>query len=246
MRSASSDQHTPLNRVYAWFSALAKHDHEGMDDLLAHGVPVDVPHPLRHTTALMEATRLGRTTTIHWLLARGAAPAFLCGMPPGTPLHCAIRLHHWVIAAFLTHHCEHVAVTDSKGCTPLHVLAEESNNCKTQEPLLQLAGTLLGKDCPLDALNREGLTALHYAVINEQPLLVELLLRHGANPNSRVPDSGMTPLAMSAINKNLNIARLLMHFGANPHQQIGDGSTPATILPTLSRLVAGAVSRVPR
>ena len=228
-----------LNRVYAWFAALVKEDFEGMDDLLAHGVPVDVPHPLRHTTALMEATRLGRIAMVHWLLDRGATPAFLCGLPQGSPMHAAIRLHHWHIAAALIDHAGSTAVTDHQGRTPLHMLAIEAIERTISEPMLNLVGMMVEKHCPIDALDREGLSALHYAVINDHPPMSEVLLKLGANPNIRVPDSGMTPLAITALDKNTNLASLLIQFGANPYQNLRDGASPATILPALSRMVAG-------
>ncbi len=232
-----------LNRVYAWFAALVKEDAEGMDDLLAHGVPVDVPHPLRHTTALMEATRLGRTAMVHWLLDRGATPAFLCGLPQGSPMHAAIRLHHWHIAAMLVDAAQSAGITDHQGRTPLHMLALETIERTISEPMLKLAGMITGKHCPIDALDREGLSALHYAVINDHPPLTEVLLKLGANPNIRVPDSGMTPLAVAALDKNTNLASLLIHYGANPYQHTRDGASPATILPALSRMVAGVSSK---
>jgi ankyrin repeat protein len=108
-----------LTRVYAWFSAIIANDTPLMADLLAHGLPIDVPHPLRHTTALMEATRLGRTPLVAWLLENGAAPAFLCGMPRGTPLHCAVRGHHWEIADKLLAACPNGGMVDSYSRTPL-------------------------------------------------------------------------------------------------------------------------------
>lgn len=230
---------SPLTRVYAWFNAVFADDVTLMDDLLAHGVPVDVPHPLRHTTALMEATRRGNTATVHWLLARGATPALLCGTPLATPLHCAIGLHHTVVAMLLMNAGGNLAMADAKGRTPLHVLATESAEFPHIAEMMELAVHLIDKGCPLDTLDREGLTALHYAVINNQGHLAELLLVRGANANASVPDTHMSPLAMAALDKNTNLATLLMQYGANPHQQARGGVTPAAIFPALTRMAAG-------
>ena len=109
---ARDEKMTPLPRIYAWFSAVVSNDTDLLDDLLAHGVPIDIAHPLRHSTALMEATRLGRAGLVQWLLERGASPAFLCGLPLGTSLHCALRRHHWDVAQILTASMSNCAVME--------------------------------------------------------------------------------------------------------------------------------------
>jgi ankyrin repeat protein len=227
-----------LTRVYAWFSALIAEDTDLLDDLLAHGVPVDVPHPLRHSTALMEATRLGRAAMVHWLLERGAAPAFLCGLPLGTPLHCALRRQHWAIAGLLAEAMESGAVIDAYGRTPLHLLCMEAVDGRSLHDTLSLARTLIAKDCPLDALDHEGTTALHHCVINDLGEIAMLLLENGANPNALIPDTRVSPLAIAALEKNLTLATLLLKFGADTFQKTRDGSSPATILPSILRLAA--------
>lgn len=131
-----------FTRVYAWFSAIGVEDIALLQDLLAHGVPIDVFHPLRHTTALMEATRLGRTTIVEWLLDHSAAPAFLCGMPAGTPLHSALCRRKLHIARLLLSRMETAAVMDAYGRTPLHILCMESANKDQMEQLLELAELL--------------------------------------------------------------------------------------------------------
>ena len=222
-----------LTRVYAWFSALITEDTQLMDDLHRYGVPVDVFHPLRHTTALMEATRLGRTAIVDWLLDHGAAPAFLCGMPLGTPLHCALRRRHWEVARRLSMVMDTAAVMDANGCSPLHILCMEAQNPQDMYSLTSLATFLIDKKCPLDALDHEGITALHHCIINDATELAELLLTQGANPNARVPDTWVSPLAIAALEKNLPLAQLLISFGADPHLKTREGSSPATIYPTL-------------
>lgn len=225
-----------LARVNEWFLAVSSHDLSRMDDLLAHGVPVDVPHPLHHTTALMEATRRGNAATVHWLLARSAAPVFLCGLPLGTPLHCAIKLHHAPIAALLLKAASHAAITDATGRTPLHLLVGEAEEFTQMADVLDLAAAIIAKDCPIDAIDKEGLTALHYAVVQDQPALAELLLAEGADANARVPDTGMSPLGMAALDRNGQLAALLLRFGADPHLPLHEGRTPASIYPALTRI----------
>lgn len=229
-----------LTRIYAWFSAIVADDLALMEDLFSHGLPVDVPHPLRHTTALMEATRLGRTALVSWLLGHGAAPTFLCGLPRGTPLHCALKRHHWDIAEELVGSTEHCGIADHYSRTPLHALAMDMPEDTTGIlRALQLAETLLRKSVPADALDHEGITALHYSVINDIQPLAHLLLKHGANPNAITPDTHVSPLVIAALEKNTSLARLLLEYGANPTLPIKDGSTAYSIMPSLKRIVIG-------
>ena len=66
--------------VYTWFSAIATADWNVMRSLYDGGLHIDVSHPLRQTTALMEATRQGRTKVVEWLLHHGATPSFVAGV----------------------------------------------------------------------------------------------------------------------------------------------------------------------
>jgi hypothetical protein len=65
----------------------------------------------------------------------------------------------------------------------------------------------------------DGMTALHHAVSNNQLPMVQLLLQHGANPNTCFQEKnihhGETPLYVAASNGNADIARELIHHGAN-------------------------------
>lgn len=230
-------QFHPLKRIHAWFSAIVAHDTPLLDDLLAHGVPIDVPHPLRHTTALMEATRLGRTETVQWLIERGAAPAFLGGSPARTALHCALKLKRWEIAIMLTQGMNSCAMLDGNGATVLHMLCAASYDQPEPEVLLGLTTVFIGKGCPLDALDQEGTTALHHCVINDQLALAELLLEHSATPDVCIPDSGVSPLHIAALEKNMEMAHLLIYHGANASLPTRDGSTASSLCAQLAACI---------
>lgn len=231
-----------LSRDYAWFAAVQGDDTELMSDLLLHGVSIDTLHPLRHSTALMEATRLGRTRLFQWLVDHGAAPAFLCGLPLRTALHCAIRRHHWGIAKLLASSMSTCSVLDASGATPLHALASESVSCDSENIMLGLTNLLIDKSCPLDALDREGTTALHHAVLNDAMPLAKSLLQCGANPNTLIPDSKVSPLTIAALEKNAAMAKLLLRYGANPHTRTREGTSPLSIFPSIGRFIDGAAS----
>lgn len=223
-------------RAYAWFSGLIAEDFPLLDALLAHGLPVDVQHPLRHTTALMEAVRRGRAPLVSWLLRRGAAPALVCGSPKGSPLHGAISLKHWGIAGLLIEALDEVAAVDGHQRTPLHILCMEALDHSENAQILSLASRMIAKLCPLDALDAEGIAALHYCVINDQYPLADLLLTHGASPDIRTPDSRVSPLIIAALEKNMPLATLLLEHGADPHLPTHDGMTAAGLLPALARI----------
>lgn len=226
-----------LSRVYAWFSAVIADDLEHTRDLLAHGVPIDVLHPLRHSTALMEATRLGRAGMVQWLIEHGATPTFLSGMPLATALHCALRQRHWDIAQTLATNMDSCAVMDASGATPLHTLCNEAISVGEHTIALGLATLLIAKNCPLNALDHEGTTALHHCAVNDQLELAIVLLRYGANPNASIPDSQVTPLTIAALEQNMPMAQLLLQYGANPHARTREGTTPVSICPPLAQLV---------
>jgi ankyrin repeat protein len=188
----------------------------------------------------MESTRLGRAQLVDWLLDHGAAPAFLSGVPKvgGAALHCALRRHYWLIAAKLSEAMERTDMVDAYGCTPLHLLAMESNADEGSMLTLTLAKLLISKRCPLDALDHEGITALHYCVINNHLSLAELLLEYGAKCDVQIPDSWVSPLTIAALDQNTSMAQLLMRFGANAHHATREGVTPVSIMPGLGQIAS--------
>lgn len=62
--------------------------------------------------------------------------------------------------------------------------------------------------------NIDGLTALHHACIDDNPELVEFLLKKGADVNC-VDNEGWSPLHATASCDHLEIARLLLAYGAD-------------------------------
>lgn len=126
------------------------------------------------------------------------------------------------------------AVIDGYGRTPLHLLAMEPPlHADADEQTFALAEAALAKLCPLDALDHEGTTALHHAVINDNLTLAKMLLTSGANPNALIPDSWVSPLAIAALEKHMAMARLLMEYGANPQLTTREGSSPASLWPAI-------------
>lgn len=69
------------------------------------------------------------------------------------------------------------------------------------------------KKAKIDAQCSSGCTALHWAVMFDQINVIELLLKHGANPNIQ-DDRGWTPLHRAVISEKYKIIKLLLAHGA--------------------------------
>ena len=71
---------------------------------------------------------------------------------------------------------------------------------------------LLKHGAPVNALDRNGNSALHYAIKENASLMVKMLLENGADPNLK-PRNGKTPLEM-AESVDSDLGKLLEKFGA--------------------------------
>lgn len=76
-----------------------------------------------------------------------------------------------------------------------------------------------------DDADREGTSALHWAVLAERLDLVQPLLRAGANPNAK-NRYGVTPLSVACENGNAAIVEALLDAGSDPNQALVSGETP--------------------
>lgn len=72
---------------------------------------------------------------------------------------------------------------------------------------------------------KQGNTPLHWAARQGHYDVARILLKKGANPNSRTRD-GYTPLRDAAFRGNTRIVQLLLDFGARPDSADNRGATP--------------------
>jgi ankyrin repeat protein len=94
-------------------------------------------------------------------------------------------------------------------CECLHRAAQAGDLPAVQE--------LLGREYPVNAFDELGKTPLHYAVLAEHFLVVDYLLRRGADINARVERViGDTPLGEAASTCSLAMARRVVAAGADP------------------------------
>ena len=130
-----------------------------------------------------------------------------------------------------------VNLVDNEGCTPLHAAAAQGQ-LESVRTLLRLGGKasmtmvvgkygtplhqavgkgyndivtlLLDEGCPVNVTTCDGLTALHFAAINERVDLVGMLVKRGCDVNA-VDVYGWTPVFYAL---NLGLMKRLCLFGA--------------------------------
>lgn len=102
-----------------------------------------------------------------------------------------------------------------QGSSPLHFAVLGAD--------ISVIEALLDRGADLEAVNDEGMTALHFAsgLPDARPDVVGLLLERGANANAQ-DDLGITPLHFA--NDTLIVA-LLLNYGADVNRKTNDGYT---------------------
>ncbi|XP_036355047.1 26S proteasome non-ATPase regulatory subunit 10-like [Octopus sinensis] len=108
---------------------------------------------------------------------------------------------------------------DGDGTTPLMVACGMGADRRITEILLEAGAELGTKDI-------FGRTALHWAVICDQPHAVEILLSRGCDVNPQ-DVNGQTPLHFACSSGHLHIVELLLgHNGIDANVVDNDGDTP--------------------
>ena len=102
-----------------------------------------------------------------------------------------------------------------RGSSPLHFAVLGAD--------IAVIEALLDRSADLEAVNDEGMTALHFAsgLPDARPDVVGLLLERGANANAQ-DDLGVAPLHFA--NDTL-VAALLLNYGADVNRKTNDGYT---------------------
>ncbi|KAH7120752.1 putative ankyrin repeat protein, partial [Dendryphion nanum] len=198
-----------LSRMLYWASEQGHSD--AVQKILQHSL-VDVNAKVRGDTALYKACQSGDRETITHLVHAGADPRITCQEAPDE--------------------------FDSVGCfgsgydstprsyTALHKLCKEVRHARggtvvDSEDLRFLFSLLVGAGADIHQGDHDGFKPVHSALYN--PVMLELLLDAGANPNS-VSKHGKTPLHMTP---PAQARDLLIKYGADINQALpGGGGTP--------------------
>lgn len=228
-------------------------------NLLVRGAAVNAKEPLHHQTALMWAVAQRRPDVVETLIEAGA------------DIHARSRSFPQVVTAEETQRAgrEELNYTLLRGgSTPLLFAARVGDTDSAR--LLIDAGADVNDSLPdgtsaltLAAHSGQGATAmlllerganpdaaaigytaLHAAVLRDEPELVKALIKHGANPNLPIirgtpsrranghqfellaPLFGATPYALAAQYLEIEMMRALAEGGADTRQPKRDGTTP--------------------
>ncbi len=95
-----------------------------------------------------------------------------------------------------------------------------------------LIRTLLGAGADVNAAQVDGMTALHWAVYNDDAETAGLLVKSRANVNA-TNRYGVPPLFLACTNGNANLVKLLLDAGANANASLPGGET---VLMTAARV----------
>ncbi len=108
--------------------------------------------------------------------------------------------------------------TTQQGHSGLHYVADGQ--------IIEIATLLLEHDAPVDPVAKEaGIIPLHFAARHGDTPLVELFLKHKANPNEQ-DEYGYTPLHEAAYQGHLDTVKALLDAGADPHIGVTKGFKP--------------------
>ncbi len=110
---------------------------------------------------------------------------------------------------------------------PLIALAAPSDSLIADAAQTQDESTvraLIEKGGSVNTAHADGMTALHWATVHDQPNLVSLLLKAGADPNL-VNRYGVMPLAVACQNGNANIVHQLLEARADARGALRGGES---------------------
>jgi len=136
--------------------------------------------------------------------------------------HCQVSMERFLLGKGAKYQ-----VTGAFYGSGLMALAGNVDRCANQKERAT-AQALLDGGVPIDAVGREGKTALHEAAGKKDVPYTKLLvwlLKNGANPNQQ-DNSGQGPLEFAISSGNLEVARILLGHGADPNLADESGMTP--------------------
>ena len=194
-------------------------------------------------TPLMVAAATDQEQVIDNLIARGASME-ISGPKGDTAFHLACKHAGFSVVSRFLNYPRLLDLRDAEGRTPL-MSSIQSSRADTAKTLIEVQGNV-------EAFDKDGKTALHYAAIMGLTEVVRLLIiDHGANMDKST-ELGWTPLHCAAHSWHPRVVELLGSNGANCKAVTSkeDGARTAIHLALLkpgrtrciSRLIAHGVS----
>ncbi|XP_051155642.1 ankyrin-1-like isoform X2 [Leptopilina boulardi] len=161
---------------------------------------------IRRKPVLEEALRSGNLELWKYLLTcNSTIIAKTC--PCDSELHSAVRASQVEIVEEIIKKEAIKVKSDLRSCGCAVYIAVENGN----EEILKILLT-----AGFSIKNFLGINPLHVAATFEHTRLVELLLKFGANINSRTDEHMITPLDFAAAAAHANMVKFLLDVGANP------------------------------
>jgi ankyrin repeat protein len=170
-----------------------------------------------------------------------------------TPLTYAIRNKNERIIDLLIKHGADISKPNSKGEYPIQIAEAKGYNKLAERlthqadntgdsPLMiairskqpKLVEYLLSKGADIHKVNKNGLTALHFAAMYGDQSLIETLITKGAKVN-QLTQNGNTPLMLTAQQGNLEAAKTLLNNGAFVEHQNNTQNTALTIIGSIPK-----------
>lgn len=181
--------------------------------LLDAGAKIDGRNARTGATPLNEAAFKGHRRVVELLLTRGADSTIKDNLG-FSPVENAVRQHHPEIARAL--------VAREKGRAPLDRLLEEA----VRRDQVDTAAMLLDAGASVNAHFASGATALYDAALKGNGAMVSLLVRRGADLNTRETASGTTALYAAASLGREEATAILLLAGADPNLSNNEGISP--------------------
>ncbi|KAI9288284.1 ankyrin repeat-containing domain protein, partial [Umbelopsis sp. AD052] len=122
-------------------------------------------------------------------------------------LHIAAHLGYDELATILCNKKANVNQTTKQGQTPLYLASDRGD-------LKMVLNVLLNCGCNIEPIDNNGNTTLHYAVLNNNPAAVKLLVQRGVNMEIR-NKYGRTAFHTAVECDNLQIVELLINYDVN-------------------------------